>query len=161
MKDATNNGYDVKVPTNTFNKIKLMRVIESTYDIKTLDVSFDKDGEITMTDEVFTLLRSVFKTQKSKPTNYKELKKLYVGIIKSITFNEIKTRKRVNVRSGGRRGEYDYIIDVDLIKYPLELNKYKNKNCHGFSSVYVDMFNIDVAPMENQTTEFIDYGLDT
>jgi hypothetical protein len=30
----------------------------------------------------------------------------------------------------------------------------------GFSTVFIDMFNIDVAPLQEQDANFIDYGLD-
>jgi ferredoxin-fold anticodon binding domain-containing protein len=150
----------LKLPNNIYNKIKLLRTIERTYDIKPLDVDFKKQGEITMTDEVFTLFKSLFRTQKKKPTDYKELKKLYVGIIKSITRNEIITSKRNKKRTGGNRDENDYKIDNDFIIKHLELNKYKNKNMTGFSKVFIEMFNIDVTPTETQDTDFIDNGLD-
>jgi hypothetical protein len=160
INNAIENGFDLKLPSNIYNKIKLLRVIETTYNIKPLDVDFKNEGDITMTDEVFTLFKTLFRTQKKKPNNYKELKKLYVGIIKSITCNDIITSKRNKKRTGGNRDENDYKLDVDFIKLHLELNKYKNKNMTGFSTVFIDMFNIDVAPMQEQDANFIDYGLD-
>jgi hypothetical protein len=56
---------------------------------------------------------------------------LYIGIIKSITINEIIISKRINERTD-KRGEYEHKLNKELIKKHLDLNQLKNKTGSGF-----------------------------
>ena len=148
LNQVYENGFDAKSINNIYNKIKLLRSIEATYDIKPLDVVTDRKGDIEMTDEMFTLFKSLFRTQKKKPTTFKELKQLYVGIIKHIASNDIISSKQDGKSKDGKRKEYSYSLDETLIKYHLELNKYINKNGKHFHSGFVERFGIDVKHTE-------------
>ena len=176
LKLVIDNGFDVKTIKSTYNKIKLLRTIETTYDIKPLEVNYEKKGDISMTDNVFALFKTLFKSTKSKPTNYNDLKKLYIGIIKSITCNDIINSKQTTKKTDGTNNklstqvvlkgdgsknkgterEYQYTLNTELIQFHLELNKNNNKNGRGFKTEFVDMFIIDVKQMVTNEIEFVE-----
>ena len=86
----------------------------------------------------------MFRASKQKPTTYKELKKLYVGIIKNITCADIISSKQIGKSKDGKRKDYAYTLDSSLIEYHLELNKYMNRNALHFHTAFVERFGIDV-----------------
>jgi len=78
------------------------------------------------------VFKNLFRSVKEKPTNYNELRKMYITIIKNITVNDIVISKRIHERAEGKRGEYEYSLNKKLIKQHLELNNLKNKGSLGF-----------------------------
>ena len=116
--------------SRTSKLIQVLRMVENTYDITPLDLSYDKLAEITMTDDMFTQIKSAFRTQKRKPTNEYELIKLYVGAIKSITCNDIIITTRNKKKQEGKRDCYEFELNSKLIVYHLELNRFKDDNSH-------------------------------
>ena len=158
--NISNANFNVKTLSNTYNKLKLLRTIEKTYGIEPLDVACDKEGDISMSDEMFNLLKTLFRTSKSKPTTYYELRKMYVGIIKHMTCNELVTAKQNKKRLEGKRDAIEYTLNKELIEYHLELNKYMNgKKC--FHDKFIEMFNIDVQVMnDSDKVEFINDNSD-
>lgn len=71
---------------------------------------------------MFDAFKTLFRTQKVKPTTYNELIKVYIGIIKHITTNDIIISKQVSTNKEGRRKQYDYTLNSKLIELHLNLN---------------------------------------
>ena len=113
LKNVSSNTFEIKTLTNIYNKIKLLRSIEKTYDMKPLEVDSVKADNIDMSDATFKLFTTLFRTKKSKPTTHGELMKLYIGIIKHITCNDLIGSKQNRKRTGGRRNEIDYELNID------------------------------------------------
>jgi len=112
---------------------QLLRELEQTYSIEPLNVSFDKLGNVDMSDDMFTSFKKLFKTEKRKPTNYHELKKMYVGMIKSVSCNKLIGATRIKKRSSGKRDQYDHSLNMELIQDHLTLNHYKDNNINIMS----------------------------
>ncbi len=89
--------------------IQLLREVESVHGIQPLNVGFDKDGVVNMDDTLFDAIKKAFASTKCKPVNYKDLKKLKVGKIRSITCNDVMMSKRIRSTRQGKRGEYSCI----------------------------------------------------
>jgi hypothetical protein len=128
MKESS---YDVKQYLSKYHKIQLLRNIEKKYNIGFLEVDFKHEGYIEFDDDLFKVFKNLFRSVKQKPKNYNELRKMYIGIIKSITINEIIISKRINERTD-KRGEYEHKLNKELIKKHLDLNQLKNKTGSGF-----------------------------
>jgi hypothetical protein len=160
LKHIHNQGFEVKAITSTYNKIKLLRAIEKTYDIQPLDVEFDKTGCIEMSDKMYCLFKTLFRSQKAKPTTYEELKQMYVGIIKSITCNEIinTSRNKSRTKSNTKRDTTEYKLNNELIQYHIKLNKHNNKHGRNFHDAFVEMFKMKVDVVKNK--DVVNNGLD-
>jgi hypothetical protein len=111
-----------------------------------------KADNIDMSDTTFKLFTTLFRTKKSKPTTHGELMKLYVGIIKNITCNDIIGSKQNRKRTGGRRNEIDYQLNIDLIKLHLELNRYSNRTGKDFNP---DIMEVLEKQVEQECIEFV------
>jgi len=132
LEEMKESSYDVKQYLSKFHKIQLLRNIEKKYGIGFLEVDFKHEGAIDFDDDLFKVFKQLFRSAKQKPTNYGDLRKMYVGIIKNITVNDIVVSKRVNERKEGKRREYVYSVNKELLKQHLELNNLKNKTSVGF-----------------------------
>ena len=131
LEEMKESSYDVKQYLSKYHKIQLLRNIEKKYNIGFLEVDFKHEGYIEFDDDLFKVFKNLFRSVKQKPKNYNELRKLYIGIIKSITINEIIISKRINERTD-KRGEYEHKLNKELIKKHLDLNQLKNKTGSGF-----------------------------
>ena len=137
LSETSNNTYDIKLLHSSYYKIKLLRMFENTFNIQPLDVGFEDKNNVEMDDVMHSLIRTVFRTTKTKPSNSDELRKLYISIIKNITNNNIITTTRINTRKEGKRGQYTYSLNKELIIRYLELNKFTNPQSKQFMSVFV------------------------
>ena len=98
---------------------------------------------LKMDDSFFALVKQVFGTGKAKPTNRKELKILFVFIVKKATSKDV-----IKSNQSKRKEDRDatkYTLNEALIKHHLELNAIKNKKCRGFASDVVEKFELKPA----------------
>ena len=109
-----------------------------------MEVDFKHEGDIDFDDDLFKVFKNLFRSVKQKPTNFNDLKKMYVGIIKNITVNELIVSKRNHERTDGKRGEYEYSLNKDLIKRHLDLNKLKNRDSLGFHDALESLMEVKV-----------------
>ena len=129
MMDLSFKGIDVKLLTNNFNKLKIIREFETEYGINIWSQQAPTKND--MTDELYNLIRHVFRTTLSKPTNDQELIEFYGALVKSAT-----TRKFINISKGQIK------INTDFVHDHLELNNFKNVNRSGFSQQTTAHFGI-------------------
>jgi hypothetical protein len=100
---------------NVDEKLKLLNKLETHYNIEHLNLEFENELKfVELDNQEFNIYKKIFRSTKDKPTNYNELKRFYVGIIKNICgpFKIIKSKR---VMTNGKR-EYDYVLNTDLIK---------------------------------------------
>ena len=114
----------------------------------------------------YKLIKTVFRTTKAKPTDKDELRKLYISIIKNITNNEIVITKRVNTRKEGKRGQYTYSLNHELINRYIELNKFTNlQSKHFINSCVEEVINDDVEFVDDIVDDVLNivnsHGLDS
>jgi len=113
-----------------FNKIRLIRDLEEKYNIGFLNVSNGRTDNIEMHENTYKLIRTVFRTSKKAPTNFKELMKLYAGMIRHVSGNDLIVSKKLNTKT--QRDAYIYILNEAVRDMHLELNSYKNMRMNDF-----------------------------
>jgi len=144
------NSFDLKNIFNIFHKIKLLRDIEKYYNIDNFNLDFNIDNEfILMTDNFFNLIKKVFKTTKNNPSNYLQLKKLIISMIRNITTSNIIITKKTFDRSKTKKNSIIYSFNDEFIQFHLKLNKYKNINSTDFHTHIIKKFNINVVSHVN------------
>ena len=77
---------------------------------------------------MYKLIKGAFRTSKSKPSNNLDLLKLYIGLVKCITHNEIITTE---YKTKARK-EKDFLLNKELLLYHLKLDKYQNKKALNY-----------------------------
>ena len=153
INKAYETMYDVRVMTSTYNKIKLLRTLEATYNIAPFDITTEKDEAITMDDKTHQLYQKVFRSKKEKPTNHKQLKQIYVGLIKNITSHDIISSKQLSTKA--QRNQRVYSINEELIQEHLKLYKRYMPTMENIKPCFLKMFDIEVDEVEEEM-EFID-----
>jgi hypothetical protein len=88
VKQLINNNFDCKILNNIYNKIKLIRTIQSKYNIIDFDIKGDFDNN-KLTNNEYNLIKSTFRLTRNIPTNNDELMLMYVTMIKHICGSDI------------------------------------------------------------------------
>ena len=82
-----------------FNKIRLIRDLEEKYNIGIINVANGRTDNIEMDENTYKLIRTVFRTSKKAPTNFKELMKLYAGMIRHVSGNDLIVSKKLKTKT--------------------------------------------------------------
>ena len=138
---------EVKLMNEVHNKIALIRKIEKDNNIKNLDLDFEENDEVVMTNETFKLLKILFSTVKKKPTNRHELKIFYVSMIRHLTPDIIKRTMFDKVINKQRKIITKYTLNKENIILSLELDKYSNHDRKNFNDI--------IKNFENNQDDFI------
>ena len=84
-KLTDSNNMNVKKIDEVANKILLLRKFEKDNNIIPFDIVFESTGiKINIKDDEFKYLQTVFRMEKTKPTNKTELQKVYVVMLRNI-----------------------------------------------------------------------------
>ena len=134
------NGIDVKNISSIFQKVQLVKLLEQKYEIDFLKEVGANNGD--MDDDFYNLIKRTFRLRNAKPTTVEQVNALYASMFRSITGDN-------TLVHAGKKG---ITTNKALFKHHLELNQLKNKNCVGFSSSTIEVFNIQV-----QTVPLIAY----
>ena len=141
LNSKSREGLKTKLLKSDENKILLLRKVEAYYNIKPLDVSMVGGGEFkALDDDTFNNIKYSFETKKSKPTTYKELRELYICMIKHLTTKEIVLSKQCRTKE--QRNEYTYTLNDRLIEYHVELSKYKCKKYNAYQTWFIEKYNL-------------------
>lgn len=148
------DNFKIMNVNNIITKINLLRRIEKQFKINMLDVEYNQNEDISINDDDYKLLKSVFRTTKERPTKTQDFKSLYISMIKNITCNEI-----ISIIDGTTRKDRTrkYTLNVDLIKKHLKLNKFKNRTCTGFHETFIKQFDIQPDINDIKTTSNLNY----
>ena len=127
--DIESASFKCKTYNSVYHKIALIRNIEQSFNIINYDVShLNNKTSIQFDDSLYKLIKGAFRTSKSKPTTNIDLLKLYIGLVKSITHNEIITTE---YKTKARK-EKDFLLNNELLLYHLKLDKYQNKKALNY-----------------------------
>ena len=132
IADLSFTCLDAKAMTNTYQKIKLLRVAEQKWGFTALEA---ETGEFSELDEpVVKLMAHFFRLRRANPSTKEEAAKLYKTLVNKLTFNNLLRYSK---------GRFSW--DLEGLKTHLDLNFFKNKRCSGFASGVVSKFGLNVA----------------
>jgi hypothetical protein len=98
-KLLSSNNINVKKLDDVSNKILLLRKFEKDNNITPFDINFlSENVKLNIKDNEYKYLQTVFRMEKSKPSNINELQKVYIGILRNIfgNFNIINIIKELD-----------------------------------------------------------------
>ena len=151
LDDLRFKSTDVKVLTNRYHQMKLLRKLEEQYGMTIYNINQKFEGAFTMDDAKFKLIKHMFNSVRRKPESFKGYRMMYASLVKSITCKDILQSKRSKAKAD--RDVMNYVLTSNLIRTHLELNGIKNQRRRGFSSDAVQTFGI--TPIETDA-EFLD-----
>ena len=126
MEERMKNTMKVKMLNDINSKILLIRKIEEENKIDFLDVEFKEEGVVVLSDKDYNFIKKVFRSERKKPKNRNELKKLYVSMIKHLNGELVMGDKKDKIKNSKRNQKKEYYLNTEKIKYYLELDKYNN-----------------------------------
>jgi len=143
IADLSLKCLDLKAMTSNYQKVKLVRACGEQWGFNLLD---DTKGEFhKLDDNLYKLLRFVFKIRRANPDKQEDAGKLFATLVNKITFkNFLKSLKA------------GLAWNLAGVKEHLELNKVKNSRCLGFAPAVVERFGLTPEPVP----EGLDQGLD-
>ena len=147
MIDLDIKGIDLKNLKNRYHKLKIVRQFEEEFGINIWGEQ--NPTKTDMSDAMYKLIRTVFRTRLPKPTTPAELVTFYGALVKSTT-----SRKFVNVSQGQVRLNTEFALEH------LELNSFKNTKQYGFSPEAIEYFGIKVATSDDSFLDPVALGLD-
>jgi hypothetical protein len=140
---AKRGAYDVKVMYNDIHKIKILRRLERNYNIGFMNPACKLKGEVAMDDSEYKLIKHLFRTEREKPTNYADLMKLYVSMLKHITSKDIVKSKQLTTNKD--RHVLEYSLNEKFILDHLEIHRFNNSKMKGFDTHVRERFNIECS----------------
>jgi hypothetical protein len=147
---AYHDMYDVRVLKNTYNKIKFLRTVETKYNISPFNVeasSRDKE-KVQFDDDMYKLCQKLFRSNKQnklKPSTYKDVRLMYIQMIKNIISKDMICSKQVRTGSKSTDKEFVYWMNKEKIEEYLEIYRWHDKCFRSFKPCFIQMFNIEVA----------------
>jgi hypothetical protein len=118
--------FENKMKNKNYNKILVIRKIEKDNNINKLDLDFNENNQVIMNDEFYEYILKLFKCKKKKPQTGRDLKILYVSMIRRLSSDMI-TKTTFNKRIDGKQKQITkYSLNDEKIKLSLELNKFIN-----------------------------------
>jgi len=122
-----------KLSKSTHNKILLCRSLLDKLNIDYFsfkNIWFNVKDLFELDDNQWQIINNVHRFDRKKPTNKQELLKLIVSLIRNITCNDIinsPEREQIKYKQYNK-----YSINYDLIKFHLELYKYRDSSIMDF-----------------------------
>jgi len=153
-------SFGVKIIESPYFKINLVRQLEKRFNIKPLEINYIQANKIDITNDLWDLIKKVFRCTKDKPVTMIEFKPVYIGIIKNICGSHIISSKQIRE---GKQFKRIYILNVDVIQEHLKLNQYINPSAENFKAEYTAMFNIkpnlELLELQQQKSKKAKFGL--
>ncbi len=151
------NSHDIKNLTIIYIKVKDVRDLEKKYKFQPLQVDYKLFGDIHMDDNEYNYIKNIFRITREKPTNYGELRGVYIRMVRNISNNDLIKSERIMKKES--RKQTLCSIDDDYIQYHLDLNKYTNAECKHFNDLFVTKYNIPVPQISfhNNEEEHVEY----
>lgn len=139
------NSLDVLTSEYIYNKIKMIKKIESLYNLENLNMESLNNIKTFSKIEpyIYDSICRTFRTNKKNPETVDEFKQFYLTMVKHLTGPNIITSKRCRTDEGERATIYT--LNEDYIKYNLDLNKFKNIYCLNFDEKFIKKYNINVT----------------
>ena len=135
---------DAKLLSNRFQKAKLINEFGARYGLTLLTLNAqERDGDVQMDDAFFALVKQAFRVTRAKPKTFREIKQLFVSIVRSATCKNIITSKQGKAKS--ERDVTLYSLNEGLVKHHLELSSFKNRRRKGFAPEVVEKFGLQAT----------------
>jgi hypothetical protein len=140
---------------SSFHKIKLLYQLEKEIGITHLcvDVKIENMTFFDIPNNMFQLMKKVFRIERAKPKNKNELIKLYISMIKNIACPEIIISTKATKRNDRN---YKYELNKELLKYHIELDTYVNKYLSNYNTEILEMLQIEKLEKEELNDPFLD-----
>ena len=120
------------------NKLYYLVRLEHNMNIKRLQVDVKLKDIIfyDIPDNEYQLICYTFRFQRQKPSNTYELFKLYIYMLRHLMSNDILIKTKGTTQ---RSRKMTYKLNVDFVKYHVELNKYTNKDLNNYDTELLKM----------------------
>jgi hypothetical protein len=117
-----------------YYKVFLIRKVEKLFNIEFLGVGFiaDTDVKILFVKKLFQSIKQSFGTKKELPVDMKQLKELYIMMLKSVTSIKFIDRNLKRDAIDNTKRYYEYSLNIDVIKYHNELLNFKTQDKKEF-----------------------------
>jgi hypothetical protein len=126
---SDNTGYEIMQMNTIENKINIIKKLYDRHEIKYLSLNkFNEDIKINVTDNEYKIIQHVFRSNKDKPVNGKELHKIILTMLRNIIsyINVIVVKRSMNK---AKKNFYLIEWNIDKVDYYLNLyNKNRTKN---------------------------------
>jgi hypothetical protein len=120
--DILTNLHENSQLTSTVNKILYIRNLEEKFDIGYLNVEIDgNDDKIEFDNELWKMIKTLFRTEKGKPKNTDELKKLYLSMLKYITSVKFVIATKIKNKKDKNVDKYVHSLDDEVIQENVDL----------------------------------------
>ena len=130
--------FDVKLITNTYNKILHLKNINKKHKIDLLDINANRDDDIVLNESELNTLKSVFRFS-GKINKKHDLIKFIVGQINTLCNCDVYTSKRVALK-GVRLN--NYVLNEEEMHKQFNLYRLRN-NCVNIEPCVLDFLGIE------------------
>jgi hypothetical protein len=115
-------------------KISLIRKVEKLLKLDLMDVTFNScQLNVSLNENLFDSIKSIFQTKKQLPQSIKDLKYLYAMMLKNITdINFIESKQNTSRKDRNRI----YLIDENVIEYHISIDKNKSNYHKDIVKIY-------------------------
>ena len=124
------------------------------------DLNFPNSEAVEMSNDSWDHIKKLFRFTKPKPENTRDLKVIFIQMIKNITEKEIITAKQSTVNKSKTK---TYYFNMEYITPHLELNLYSNESRVNYDSKFNKLLDITAyvyTPIKNDNIGNLDDGLD-
>ena len=99
-----------------------------------------------MDDPLYKTIKNLFRTKRPKPTTKQDLKQIYITMVKQVAgINIVKTKRSTKINEATGKKDTNYLLDTDVIRHHLQLNKFKNPMCFDFLQEISDTYGLKVT----------------
>lgn len=160
INELNDTSFKVKSIDNIYNKIRCIRTLEKQLKLKPFEIiSHEQDTKIEINDDLFKLVKKLFRTEKKKPTTIKDFKKLYIMMIKQITYTNIIITDTDGERESKKKTKTitTYNLNLELIQQHIKIDKLSNKNHNNYDTYFIELFELNKKINEKVNDELDDF----
>ena len=133
----TNTSFNVKVINSTFTKLSLLHKIIEPNNILTVFTSDTINYNID--DDIYNMIKKLYRCSKSKPTDKEEYILLITTMIKHLTYKDL---IETDVKKSNKTRTYTYSLNEEYLKHHIELDKYANNNYVNYDEYIKTRYNL-------------------
>ena len=137
INKLTNTSFNVKVINSTFTKLSLLHKIIEPNNILTVFTSDTINYNID--DDIFNMIKKLYRCSKSKPTDKEEYILLITTMIKHLTYKDL---IETDVKKSNKTRTYTYSLNEEYLKHHIELDKYANNNYVNYDEYIKTRYNL-------------------
>jgi hypothetical protein len=139
LSQLNKNNVEYKTIFSDYNKIKLLKELETEAKINRFDIEHkEQDEDINISDNLYNKIKISFRSKEIKPLTYNAFINYYVMKIKHILGNIIlidKNKVQINKKRIMR-----YSINKDILKHYMDLNYLSNNTKWNFNPYLIEKY---------------------